>query len=225
MMPTLPGEGADPAPAGESPDLASHRTEAGRHGLSTPNPDGPTPSRDARKGLPSDPLAEKHRAERFDKDFRTLDYRKLNASKAAEGKSGSAAESGQTPSDEASTGEPVAASFRVSGVSGPVVGASEAGAADSGSGTTAGSAERETREPERRDHPRGGTPDDLTRIAGIGPSVERLLHDLGIFHYDQIAALAEPEAAWLEDKLGFAGRIGEERWVDQARTLEAEGRG
>ncbi|MCB8836569.1 hypothetical protein [Aurantimonas sp. VKM B-3413] len=228
MMPTLPGEGSPSGPQQEAGrGASSRRSETGRHAISAPNPDGPTPSRDARKGLPSDPLAEKHKAERFDKDFRTLDYRRLNASKTGAEQSKPSGTAGDPQADGPPAGEPAAASFRVSGVSGPVIGApqtaDEGGAGRSGDAASGGP-EREAREPQRRDHPRGGTPDDLTRIAGIGPAIERLLHDLGIFHYDQIAALGEAEARWLDDKLGFSGRIAEERWVDQAKTLEAEGR-
>ena len=37
--------------------------------------------------------------------------------------------------------------------------------------------------------PRGGKADDLKRIKGIGPKIEGLLNDLGVYHYDQIASL------------------------------------
>src|SRR5690606_18717680 len=39
--------------------------------------------------------------------------------------------------------------------------------------------------------PRGGAPDKLTRIKGIGPVNERKLHEHGIFHFEQIAAWTE----------------------------------
>ncbi|MEM8658866.1 MAG: NADH-quinone oxidoreductase subunit NuoE, partial [Pseudomonadota bacterium] len=35
---------------------------------------------------------------------------------------------------------------------------------------------------------RDGGPDDLKRIKGVGPKLEKLLHSLGYFHFDQLAA-------------------------------------
>ena len=67
--------------------------------------------------------------------------------------------------------------------------------------------------------PRHGNPDDLTRIDGVGTAIERLLFDRGIYHFDQIAGLEPHQVVWLEQELGFPGRIGEERWIDQARRL------
>jgi NADH-quinone oxidoreductase subunit E len=69
--------------------------------------------------------------------------------------------------------------------------------------------------------PQGGKPDALTRISGIGPVNEKRLHDLGVFHFEQIAAWTEAEIAWVDDHLSFHGRIGREDWVGQARKLAA----
>ena len=74
--------------------------------------------------------------------------------------------------------------------------------------------------------PRGGKADALTRISGIGPVNEKRLHDLGVFHFEQIAAWTEAEIAWVDEHLSFHGRIGREDWVGQARKLAAgNGRG
>jgi NADH-quinone oxidoreductase subunit E len=71
--------------------------------------------------------------------------------------------------------------------------------------------------------PRGDTPDDLKRIRGIGPALERLLHAHGIFHFDQIAAWTPEEVAWLDENLeGFRGRVTRDGWVDKARALTAD---
>jgi predicted flap endonuclease-1-like 5' DNA nuclease len=70
---------------------------------------------------------------------------------------------------------------------------------------------------------RGGKPDDLQRISGIGPKNESVLHTLGFFHFDQIAAWTAEQIAWVDDHLKFNGRIGREEWVKQAGLL-AEGR-
>lgn len=62
-------------------------------------------------------------------------------------------------------------------------------------------------------------PDDLKAIGGVGPKLEKVLNGLGIWTYGQIAALTETEIAWLDDHLGFSGRIGRDDWVGQARAL------
>lgn len=67
-----------------------------------------------------------------------------------------------------------------------------------------------------------GQPDDLQRIAGIGPKNERLLHGLGIYHFHQIAAWTEDNIAWVNSYLSFKGRIEREDWVGQAKAFAAE---
>lgn len=70
------------------------------------------------------------------------------------------------------------------------------------------------------DGARGGKPDDLTRIKGIGPKIERMLHDMGVYHFDQIAAWREAETAWVDQNLeGFKGRVSRDDWVTQAGQL------
>ncbi|MFA7432502.1 MAG: NADH-quinone oxidoreductase subunit NuoE [Gemmobacter sp.] len=70
---------------------------------------------------------------------------------------------------------------------------------------------------------RGGEPDDLKEIKGIGPKLEALCHRLGFYHFDQIAAWTEAEIAWVDDNLeGFKGRVTRDEWVAQARALAAE---
>jgi len=70
---------------------------------------------------------------------------------------------------------------------------------------------------------RGGKPDNLQRISGIGAKNERTLNNLGFFHFDQIAAWTGEEIAWIDDHLKFGGRIEREEWLAQARLL-AEGK-
>lgn len=67
--------------------------------------------------------------------------------------------------------------------------------------------------------PRGGKPDDLKRIRGIGPQNEGRLHALGIWHFDQIAAWSEAQVEWVGEFLAFPGRIEREEWVPQAKVL------
>lgn len=63
-------------------------------------------------------------------------------------------------------------------------------------------------------------PDDLKTISGIGPKVEQVLNGMGYSHYADIAAWTEADIAKVEDALGFAGRIGRDDWVGQAKTLK-----
>jgi predicted flap endonuclease-1-like 5' DNA nuclease len=76
--------------------------------------------------------------------------------------------------------------------------------------------------PEPAEPPAGGA-DDLQRIRGIGSRNESILHRLGVFRFDQIAAWGPADISRIEERLRFSGRIGREAWVDQARLL-AEGR-
>jgi NADH-quinone oxidoreductase subunit E len=70
---------------------------------------------------------------------------------------------------------------------------------------------------------RGGKADNLQRISGVGPKNESILHSLGFFHFDQIAAWTATEVNWVDDHLRFGGRIKREEWIRQARLL-AEGK-
>ena len=71
---------------------------------------------------------------------------------------------------------------------------------------------------------RDGKPDDLKKISGVGPKLEGLLHENGVFHYDQIAAWTAEEIAYMDDQLSFKGRIERDEWTKQATALmEREG--
>ncbi|MEQ8966833.1 MAG: hypothetical protein RID91_13475 [Azospirillaceae bacterium] len=70
-----------------------------------------------------------------------------------------------------------------------------------------------------------GKADDLKRISGIGPKLEKTLNDLGIFHFRQIATLEPAEVAWLDTHLSFPGRIEREDWIGQARRLATDSGG
>jgi predicted flap endonuclease-1-like 5' DNA nuclease len=64
--------------------------------------------------------------------------------------------------------------------------------------------------------------DDLARIKGLGPKLQKLLPDLGITTFAQIAALTEADLAVLDTRLGvFAGRPAKDNWVEQAKLLAA----
>lgn len=67
--------------------------------------------------------------------------------------------------------------------------------------------------------PRGDGADDLKRINGVGPVLEKKLHELGYFHFDQIAAWTPDNVAWVDDHLNFKGRIERDKWIAQAKEL------
>ncbi len=69
---------------------------------------------------------------------------------------------------------------------------------------------------------REGGADDLKRISGVGPKLEGLLHENGVFHFDQIMAWGPADIAYMDDKLSFKGRIERDNWIEQATTLNAE---
>jgi predicted flap endonuclease-1-like 5' DNA nuclease len=69
---------------------------------------------------------------------------------------------------------------------------------------------------------REGGADDLKRIKGIGPKLEKLCNTMGFFHFDQIAAWTPDEMAWVNANLeGFKGRATRDKWIDQAKLLAA----
>lgn len=68
--------------------------------------------------------------------------------------------------------------------------------------------------------PKEGGPDDLKKIKGIGPKLETMLHELGYYHFEQIAAWESSEIAWVDSNLeGFNGRATRDDWVGQAKLL------
>lgn len=78
--------------------------------------------------------------------------------------------------------------------------------------------------PVRLSAPRGGIADDLKEIEGIGPAMEKLVNEMGFFHFDQIANWSEADVAWVDANMkNFKGRITRDRWVAQARIIVNEG--
>jgi predicted flap endonuclease-1-like 5' DNA nuclease len=65
-----------------------------------------------------------------------------------------------------------------------------------------------------------GSPDDLKLIVGIGPVLERMLHQLGVGSYRQIARWTDRDIDAFDTRLPeFPGRIRRDAWVVQARAL------
>lgn len=67
--------------------------------------------------------------------------------------------------------------------------------------------------------PAAGGADDLKLLSGVGPVLEKKLHDAGVTSFAQIAAWTEHDIAEFDEKLSFKGRIEREGWVEQAKTL------
>ena len=78
--------------------------------------------------------------------------------------------------------------------------------------------------PREREETRHEQRDDLKRIRGIGPAIEKTLNRLGILRLRQIADMSQDDVARVAGELrGFRSRIEREDWIGQARLLLAEG--
>ncbi|MEM7177975.1 MAG: hypothetical protein AAGD47_08890 [Pseudomonadota bacterium] len=65
-------------------------------------------------------------------------------------------------------------------------------------------------------------PDDLKKIKGIGPKLEKLLNELGVYHFHQIAGWRDSDADWVNARLKFSGRIERDGWIAQAKRLSED---
>jgi predicted flap endonuclease-1-like 5' DNA nuclease len=62
----------------------------------------------------------------------------------------------------------------------------------------------------------------VTQLKGLGPKVAAKLAEQGITTVGQLAALTDDQAAALDARLApFTGRMGRDRWLEQARFLAA----
>ncbi|MCA9518721.1 MAG: hypothetical protein KC635_27480 [Myxococcales bacterium] len=67
-----------------------------------------------------------------------------------------------------------------------------------------------------------GEPDDLKQIRGIGPAIEKRLHEQGIVTVAQIASLDDDACEGLAAAIKVsADKIRRDQWVEQARSLQA----
>ncbi|RFC63575.1 hypothetical protein DYI37_11210 [Fulvimarina endophytica] len=202
-----------------------------------------------------DPLEEKHKAQAYRRDFRTVDYRRLSKTedeKAAERAQIKAKHSSWTPSagkpgkTKAPSTKARFASFGGSTISVDVIRRTKSSKLEASADEYTASQPAPTpsqsspqaqlsdaqlsgsmavgQEPPRLKAPREGAyPDSLAAIDGIGPALERLLYDLGIFHFDQIAGWTREQCDWVEHALSCKkGRIAEQAWVSQAIRLRGD---
>ncbi|HMF22859.1 MAG TPA: 30S ribosomal protein S2 [Pseudolabrys sp.] len=65
-----------------------------------------------------------------------------------------------------------------------------------------------------------GVADDLKKLPGVSPAIEKQLNDLGIFHYSQIAEFNEKAAHNVGEEVGLPGRV--DSWIAKAKELTAE---
>ena len=68
-----------------------------------------------------------------------------------------------------------------------------------------------------------GEPDDLKKISGVGPVLEKKLNALGIYRFSQVAAFTPEQIEAVDQRLNFKGRIERDDWLSQAATLAAGG--
>jgi NADH-quinone oxidoreductase subunit E len=74
--------------------------------------------------------------------------------------------------------------------------------------------------PELLKKPRGGKGDALELIWGVGPKLAKMLNEMGVWHFDQIAAWTKAELAYIDTRLeGFKGRAQRDEWIKQAKKL------
>ena len=65
-----------------------------------------------------------------------------------------------------------------------------------------------------------GIADDLKKLPGVSPEIEKKLNDLGVFHYSQIAEFSGTDAEKIGEEVGLPGRV--ESWIAKAKEFVAE---
>lgn len=74
--------------------------------------------------------------------------------------------------------------------------------------------------PESLFQERPDTVDDLQKIKGVGPKMESVLNEKGVYQYAQLANFTADDLAWLDAATGsFPGRAERDDWVGQAKGL------
>jgi len=74
--------------------------------------------------------------------------------------------------------------------------------------------------PDALSAPRKEGADDLKLIKGVGPKLEAELHEMGYYHFDQIAKWSDAEVAWIDQNVqGIRSRASRDDWTGQAAAL------
>ena len=62
--------------------------------------------------------------------------------------------------------------------------------------------------------------DDLKLVSGVGPKLEGVLNEIGIFTFEQVSKMTKSEYDLLDSITGsFPGRAERDNWAEQAKTL------
>ena len=64
--------------------------------------------------------------------------------------------------------------------------------------------------------------DDLKRISGVGPVLEKKLNGFGVYKYSQIAVWKKANVEWVDNFLNFPGRIDRDEWIAQCKAYAKE---
>ncbi|QUS56185.1 50S ribosomal protein L21 [Pseudovibrio brasiliensis] len=64
--------------------------------------------------------------------------------------------------------------------------------------------------------------DDLKKLQGLGPAIEKKLNAAGVSTYAQIAGFSAEDIARVEEEAGLKGRFERDNWVEQAKELAAK---
>lgn len=85
----------------------------------------------------------------------------------------------------------------------------------------AGSVPKAAAAPDAKAAPAAATAgaDDLKKLSGVGPALEKKLVGAGVMTYAQIAAWTDADVAAMDEQLSFKGRIEREGWIEQAAEL------
>ena len=92
-----------------------------------------------------------------------------------------------------------------------------------GAGSVAGvavaAAAPKAEKPAAKAAPAAAGADDLKQLSGVGPALEKKLHEAGVTSFAQIAAWTDADVEEFGEKLSFKGRIEREGWIEQAKEL------
>ena len=82
---------------------------------------------------------------------------------------------------------------------------------------------RKTKGPRLFKSPVQGKKDDLKRISGVGPKLERVLNRNGVFYFWQVSEWSAKDVEFIDARLDvFKGRIDRDDWVSQAKKLKRD---
>ena len=64
--------------------------------------------------------------------------------------------------------------------------------------------------------------DDLKKLSGVGPALEKKLIAGGVTGFAQIAGWSDADVAKFDEAISLKGKIEKEGWIEQAKTFAAE---